>query len=460
MKGPAEAIRQLGLTAGIWFMPFACNYQDPEYKDRQHWFVKRPNGKPYDTEWGGTSLDLTQPEARAYVVKLAKTMKSWGYDYFKMDGLWTGSATAQMYPNDGYRDDHIGDNAPFHDPMKTDIEVYRDGLRLVREAVGPDVFFSGCTASQNMRTLGGSIGLVDSMRIGPDDNPNWDGLLTGPTSGSRLYFLHGRTWWNDADAFYVRADLPLAQARLSASWIALSGQLNLNGDWIPGLPAERLDIIKRTMPAHGATARPVDYFDAALPSIWLVTNARQMVRRDVLGLFNWEKKQRAIGCTAARAGLEPAEKYYAFDYWANALLPPLGSDLRLEVPPQSCRVIALRAAEGHPLLLGTSRHITQGMVDVNAEHWDAATGTLSGTSLVVAGDPYELRIAGLEDGKTWKPVSATVSAEDAAEGVKISQQERPGLVRVGIRSPHSRPVIWAVRFAPATPPDTQGPAKK
>ena len=450
MKPIAEKIEKLGLTAGIWFLPFARNHQDPEYKDRQDWFVKRDNGKPYETAWGGTSLDLTHPAVKAHLVQLVKTIHSWGYNYFKMDGLWTGMAAEQIYVNDGYRDDHFGNNAPLHDPTKTNIEVFRDGLKLLREAVGPDVFFSGCNVSQNMRSLGGSIGLVDSMRIGPDNDQDWRGITTGPIRGSRLYFLNGRVWWNDPDPSYVRASIPLKHARLLTSWVAVSGAFNLNSDWIPGLPAERLDIMKRTMPAHGVTARPVDYFDAAMPSIWLVTDTRQAVRRDVLGLFNWEGKDRAIGCTAAKAGLDPAKTYHAFDFWANSPLPSFCGELKFDVPGQSCRVIAARAAEGHPVLASTSRHVTQGIVDVTGEVWNADSRELTATSQVVAGDPYELRIADVSGGP-WKFASASVSDADKAAGVTISPKAavpgEDGWLRVVIASPQSRPVQWAVKFA-------------
>ena len=51
MKPVADRFKELGLTAGIWFMPFARNHQAPEYKDRQHWFVKREDGKPFETPW-------------------------------------------------------------------------------------------------------------------------------------------------------------------------------------------------------------------------------------------------------------------------------------------------------------------------------------------------------------------------------------------------------------------------
>jgi len=52
-----------GAGAGIWFMPFAGTYYDPFFQDHQDWFVKRADGEPYETAWGGTCLDLTQAGA-------------------------------------------------------------------------------------------------------------------------------------------------------------------------------------------------------------------------------------------------------------------------------------------------------------------------------------------------------------------------------------------------------------
>jgi hypothetical protein len=466
IKPVAEQLEKLGLTTGIWFMPFARNHQDPEYKDRQHWFVKREDGKPYETPWGGTSLDISNPEVRSHLVALVKTIHSWGVNYFKMDGLWTGSATEQIYVNDGYRDDHIGNNAPFNDPLKTNVENYRDGLKLVRETAGPDVFLSGCNVSQNMRTLGGTIGLVDSMRIGPDNGQGWcdyrteiaktecSTIITGPIRGSRLYFLNGRVWWNDPDPTYVRQSIPLKHAQLITSWVALSGAFYLNSDWIPDLPAERLNIIKRTIPAHDATARPVDYFESIMPSIWLVTDARQAVRRDVLGLFNWDNDPRPMTYSAAKAGLDATKTYHAFDFWAKEPLPPFQGKFQFDVPGQTCRVIALRAMEGHPVLASTSRHVTQGIVDVRDEKWNPASNELSGVSKVVGNDPYELRIAGLNDGGKWMVESVAVSPEDTKAGVAIEPFASSAAdtanwtnwQRVTINSKQNREVHWTIKF--------------
>ncbi len=459
MAPTAEMIRRNGLTAGIWLLPFARNHQDPEYKERQDWFMRRLDGKPYETEWGGTSLDLTHPAVQAHLVELAQTLKGWGYDYFKMDGLWTGSATEQIYVNDGYKDDKIGNNAPFRDPHVTNIEALRSGLKLLRKAAGPDVYFSGCCASQNMRSLGGVMGLVDSMRVGPDNGFEWQdyrkevmhfeggGIITGPIRANRLYFLHGRVWWNDPDPAYVRPAVQLRHAQLLASWIAVAGAFNLNSDWLPGLPPERLDILKRCMPSHAAQARPVDYFDTTMPSIWLLTDASQPVRRDVLGLYNWDSEPRTIRYDAAKAGLDGAATYHAFDFWARAPLPAFRGALAFEVPAESCRMVAVRRQEGRPVLVSTSRHVTQGIVDVTDERW--ADGVLSGSSRVVGGDAYELRVAGLRDGGGWQPTAWKVSAADAAAGVTIEpvSQGEDGWLRLVIRSRESRAVAWSVVFA-------------
>jgi len=450
MKPVAEKIESLGLTAGIWFLPFARNHQDPEYKDRQHWFVKRDNGKPYETEWGGTSLDLTEPEVKAHLAKLIKTIHSWGYNYFKMDGLWKGTATEQMYINDHYKDDHIGNNAPLHDPTKTNIEAYRDGLKLLREAAGPDVFFSGCNVSQNMRSLGGSIGLLDSMRIGPDNGSEWDGVLTSVDHGSPLYFLNGRVWWNDPDAYYVRASLPLNHARFLSSWVAITGSFSLNSDWLPDLPAERLEIIKRSIPAHGVTARPVDYFDNRFTTAWLVTDTRQSVRRDMIGLFNFYDSEMKVNYTCEWLGLVPGKTYHAFDFWANEPIPDFTDSFKTQVAPRSCSVIAVRADEGHPVVLSSSRHVTQGIVDITDEVW--LKGKLSATSKIVGNDPYQLRIAGLTDGgKTWKLVSVDISPSDKAAGVTVSSNKSSGLVLVTLQCPQSRDVKWTIQFDGTSP---------
>jgi hypothetical protein len=448
MKQTAERIEQLGLTPGIWFMPFAGTWNDPFFADQQDLFATKA-GRPFEVNWGGTCFDMTNPKARQYVRSVAgRIARDWGYRYFKLDGLWTGMAADICYINTGYKDDHLGASR-LHDPGKTNVEAYRDGLKLVRAAAGPDVFLLGCNVAQNMRTLGASFGLLDAMRIGPDNGRQWAQICRGPFSGSNLYFLHGRVWYNDPDPIYVGDKVPLEHARALTSWVALTGQLNASSEDYTALSPERLHLLQRSMPAHGLKPRPVDLFEQRIPRLWLLTDDRRKPRRDVIGLFNWDEKEPArLSYPPDKIGLPPAESYVGFDFWADEFVGPFQGRLECTLPPTSCRVLAVRPVRPEPQVISTSRHITQGIVDMVEEKWDGATRRLYGTSRVVANDPYELRIVAPAGDGLWRATEAGIAPAGAGAGVTIRLAgQEDGRVRVRIDTPRSGEVHWSVRFA-------------
>lgn len=441
MKAAANSVKAAGLTPGIWFMPFAGESKDPYFAQHQDWFVKKAaDGKPYDTYWGGTCMDMSCAPARGYLRSIVDQLaNTWGYAFFKMDGLYTGCGTNITNGNPYF--DNLGDGV-LADPDKTHIEAYRDGLRLIRDTAGPNVFLLGCTIAQNMRSFGGAFGLVDAMRIGPDT-----GGEMGAAPGSRLWFLNGRVWWNDPDCVIVRPDKgSLAWARRNATWAAISGQLFYVSDWLADLPAERMELLKRCMPSHGlTTARPVDIFDTWMPQVWLLTDTRQAVRRDVVALYRWWGETGPFSMATERIGLPPAPEYVGFDFWENKFLPPFTDVLSVVLEKDSCCCIAVRPSSTVPQLISTSRHVTQGTVDVTDERWDAATKTLAGVSAVVGNDPYELRIV-MPGGGTWQPTGVVLSTEDVQAGVTSSMINDGANLRVTLNCAASRSVRWSVRF--------------
>lgn len=458
----ASDVTAAGLTFGLWWLPFGRNHQEPAYQNKQDWFVKCPDGKPLrQRSFGGTCLDSTHPAVREHLESLARTIRSWGVRYYKMDGLSVGAGVDHVYINDGYKDDRFGECLPLHDRRRTIIEAMRSGLQTIRQGAGEEVFFSGCCAVQNMRIYAGSIGLVDSMRVGPDFNHDGEGIRSGPLRGSRMYFLNGRVWWNDPDPTKVRTSnescegdpainggVTLDQARLTSSWVSLSNQFYLVSDWLPNLPAERLEILKRTMASHHATARPVDYFDHALANTWLVSDAASGVRRDVIGVFNFYNTPLQVSHAFGKLGLDPAKTYHAYDFWADQPLPDLKGSYQDTIPANACRVIALRAVEGRPVLLSTSSHVTQGMVEVANEKW--AANTLSGASRVIGGDPYELRIR-VPDGWTLERAGAVYSSSQQLPPLKVEASRVPGLVRVRVQGPANGSIAWNVSFKANAP---------
>jgi hypothetical protein len=315
------------------------------------------------------------------------------------------------------------------------------------------------------------------MRVGPDIKAEWGAVVRCAKPATYLYFWNGRVWWNDPDCLMLREPLTIDNGRAWASWIALSGQMNLVSEWLPGLPGERLEIYKRTIPNHAKlTARPADLFEREMPRIWSVTQGDGYDRVDIVGFFNWNFPDRRAGrggdsgameepttqeAQAAKRGevgpikiqLNPDQlgipgggnvELVGFDYWDNTFIEPFRGLKEYELKPGSCKVIALHRQLDHPQVLSTSRHITQGLVDLTDQKWDKAKRTLSGRSKVVGDDPYELRID--TAGAQVEGVALVGDAEKTGHAVPKLEGRN---LRVMINSPQTREVAWEIRFSPA-----------
>ena len=441
MKPIADKLKALGLMPGLWWIPFGGKHFAPFFADKAHLFVKNDDGSPRAVKWGGTVLDLTNPAALDYVAFNARRLATeWGFEYFKLDGLWVGTGTENQYGNNEYEgDDHLGAGV-VHNPDITPIEAYRNGLKTVRAAAGQPIFLLGCNIAQNMRSFGASFGLLDAMRVGPDNKRPWGSLMVGPWSGANRYFLNGRVWYNDPDPLYVSNEMPLQHAQLICSWVAVAGALNVCSDWLPGLNPDRLHLLQRTLPSHGLPARPADLFERDFPRIWVVSDTRS--DRVVVGLFNLDPDWRArrdirIDYPLEKLGLERAGTYDSYEFWTDTA-GAVRERLNVAVPLESCRVLALRPRKNHPQVISTSRHITQGIVDVESESWNEADCRLEGCSRVVAGDPYELRVV----------LSAGFAARHAScDGKRMTLQSQGNLLRAVLSPATSGPARWTISFA-------------
>jgi len=447
MKPTADYIKSKGLKAGLWYMPFSGDHEDPWFQDKLHWFAKNADGTPYFTSWGGTSLDLTNPEVQDYIHRIAKlTTQDWGYRMLKLDGLWTGFAAAQTYVANGYKVDDLG-NAKVHNPELTPYEAYQQAFRKIRDGVGEETYILGCCANQNMRSFSGAIGNVDAMRIGPDNAPDWGSLCTGPWHGTNRYFFHGRIWHNDPDPVYVRASVPIAHARAIVSWVAITGMLNASSEWYPTLPADRVDLLRRSLPSHNFPARPLDLFETGHAQVWHVQNPAQPLRH-LISLFEWSGRNSSkISRPIDKLDLPAGETWVGYEYWSDSLVAPFSERLETTLAPASCKILSLVALRPYPQVLGTSRHITQGLMDLHDETWTAAKSTLSASSDLVANDPYQVRI--LASGDVSKAAAVTLDEASTKSGVTAEIQQRGPLVRLTLNSPDSRRVSWSLKFEKA-----------
>ncbi len=199
MRALADRIKSTGRRAGLWLAPLIAARSSRLFREHPAWFLHDRRGKLVSAgfNWGQDlqALDTTHPEAREWLASLMRQVRAWGFDYMKLDFLYGGALP-------GVRHDDIPREA-----------AYRDGLKLMREAMGADAFFVACGAP-----IIPSIGLCDALRVGPDVSAQWenqrDGVLlhnpSVPGTRNAIRTTMHRLWLSplvhpDPDVAYFRS---------------------------------------------------------------------------------------------------------------------------------------------------------------------------------------------------------------------------------------------------------------
>ncbi len=422
MDALAAYIKAQGLEPGLWLAPHGQS--NPEVVHRSQAFLLTPDGRSASATWEGMYLvDPSTSQGHAYLHELFTTLRSWGYTYFKIDG--------QPIVIDEYRNKRQFMRQPGHDPE----ELYRNTLRTIRKAIGSESYLLGCWGIP----LAG-VGLMDGSRTGGDVVCDWRGFLTAVDATMRWYFLHNIAWYCDPDVMLVRPPLTLDMARVWATLQGLTGQALMASDRLPDLSLERVEILKRVFPA--VDIRPLDLFPASRRKpIWDLKVRHLNRDYEVVGIFNLdERRPLCLRLSWEDLGLPPQALVHVYDFWAQDYLGCWEQGIFVHLAPASCRVLTLLRAEDHPQLLSTSRHITQGWVDLQELSYDSASFTMSGRSRLVAGDRYELRFAFPRGEPTFR------IKEAKAGRLPVQVTNHQGWATCAFASPRSGEVDWQVAF--------------
>jgi alpha-galactosidase len=166
MEHLAGKIKATGRKAGLWLAPLLAVPSSRLYQQHPDWLLRDEQGKLVSAgfNWGEPlyALDTTHPAALDWLAALMKQVRAWGYDYLKLDFLYAGALPGKR---------HTGL------PRET---AYRQGLGVLREALGTDAYFLTCGAP-----ILPSLGLCDGLRLGPDVAAEWENyrdavLLSNP----------------------------------------------------------------------------------------------------------------------------------------------------------------------------------------------------------------------------------------------------------------------------------------
>ena len=380
-----QRARGLGFIPGLWIQAFGAEAGAAILDEHPEWFADHLLPDPSGAN--GKILDLSNPEALAYLSDLIGTLQDWGAAWVKLDFAY------EAYLSTNWDDETL-----------TRGEFYRQGVRTVRDALADDTFFL------NVAVVGFNYDLVDGMRLTLDTMPVWDGespkdpvgnqgLKPGYRDAVRRYYLNGRVWVNHPDLIFFRAHrdssyppLTLDESRVFASAVALAGGLVKLGDRLVDLTPDQVDSIRKIIPPHDAGGRPLDLFEKEFPELWLLRLEQFAEPYLVAGFLNWGSNTdlttlphrdlpdaaRVIALDLEGAGVDTSVGYLGWEFWEEKFLGVYRGEVALHVPAHRAQVVALRPLLGRPQFLGTNRHVLGGVGVIRDIVWDADTLTLRG----------------------------------------------------------------------------------
>ena len=439
-------IRSKGLIPGIWLTPFSMLPPERDQElGRTHpdWFLQDETGKLLTSfagrNWGWTefnqekrwqfngfahTINVTHSEAREKVYKPAwRTVSdTWDYDFFKIDGQNQGVIQA-------YRESVNGGG----------IEGYRLGLETARQIIGPDKFINACWGVPVPLE---AIGLAHGSRTGGDTGRHQHAANVVIEHN----YLNNVVWWNDPDAAAVLYNKPVHHARINATMRVLTGQQFLTDDYWTKIPDPIRRIWQQALPTldiHPANLYRISDGNQQHYDLFNLRIAKAWGTYDVAAVFNYDEQERAKTLDLSRLPLD-ARRVHVYAYFSQSYLGAFDHDAELErrLEGPDAEVFAIVPVESdRPELLSTSRHISQGGLDLAALEYvrDAERWLVRGESThLVAGDPYQI---------VFHTDDFIVDGE-----IENANVDRDGpITRVTWTPETSGNHTWAIRFKPVTP---------
>jgi len=432
--GLAELRRYISARAlepGIWTN---VSFQDRAAAEAHPgWFVPTEAGGPAMGNWVGYVMDASATGTMdSLVLPVYRALRQMGWTYFKLDAL-------RHLRYEGYNS-----HAEYFTRKGLDrAQVFRDFVRQVRETIGNDVYLLACWGIRPEL-----IGLVDGVRVGDDG--------FGYGSFAQYNSFNNVVWRNDPD----HIELHQPDGYRAATLTTLTGSVLMLTDRPEVYRTDRVEAAKRTAPVlftrpgqlydvdpsrssllslaatelSGSGPRPFDADQREVVTLYQLDLARPFEEWTVLA----RTRDDPAVIPLAELGLLPGTDYLGFEFWTRQPLGVLRDTLRPSPidPRYGVQVICLRRRVERPQLLGTNRHVTCGGPDLSEVAW--GDSTLSGTSDLVAGDPYELYLN--------EPERYRFDGVDVV-GARVTGQKLEGTMRViRIESKPGGVARWRVRY--------------
>ena len=367
----AAEIKKAGFVPALW-IGYTNDISLTEY-EKKHPEVSLSH---QETWCGQYYYDMSQPEyLDGFLPEAIRQVKDWGYEAIKYDTLYDGIEAHERY------------HANMYNPELTTYKAYRGMIQKTRELLGEECYMLSCGGSEEVAIWGS--GVFDAVRVGPDLF-EWAGFLTNLDRVRRYYPMHSIVQYNDLDNVVLREEFSTyAQAVSRVALVSLLGLPLTFGDNLPDLPADRVDLLKRTLPTMNV--HPVEFNNAVsdgTTQLITLNIALPFEQYLVAGVMNLTEEgcERKIDFKET-LGLSEGE-YLVYDYFKQEFLGIHEGSITVKVEPYDTPILCFRKKLDRPQIISTSRHITQGAAEIKETCWDDSTNTLCMVSSLVKGDPY------------------------------------------------------------------------
>ncbi|MCK5464420.1 MAG: alpha-galactosidase, partial [Bacteroidales bacterium] len=381
-KWLAEYIRSKGLTPGLWLVP---NTYAGALNDHPEWYLRDKDGK-HIMVYNTPSLDYTNPEVLDFLTEMFSTLKNWGFEYYKFDAEF---ALTEYIP--------YVDRDKLYDKKISQIEAYRNRLKVIWNSVGAETFLEGCPGGTPLQ----GIGYFNSYFNGDDIYNSWLGMYPFFLSLNANLFLNNiacylmpgegicvspkmdiekaRTVYNpefirvasSREKDISSVGTTMNEARTIVTFAALSGTPYSFADRLPDLPEERINLLKKSLPTM--PIMPMDLFSRGGYSSWGLFkeftpetyehNFPRIVdlkinsasgKYDVVAATNWTNVSEFRNISfAGNLGLDPDIPYLVFDFWNQEFLGLINESVELNIKPHDTRVLHIRPLLQRPQVLVT-----------------------------------------------------------------------------------------------------------
>ncbi len=431
MKQLAADIRKTGFRPGIWMAPFGTGNEE-FYREHKSWFLHDKSGKPISSWNGRYTLDPTVDEALDHLKKIFDTAShDWGYEFFKIDGM---SGRSHGYCAHLYERPEI--KACFHDPDCP--TPFGHCVKIFREGIGSDRVFLACQGHSS----GPEAMFADASRIGADIvHPNqpvkWNNVLNQGRCTINQVFTHNIVMIADPDTLLVH-DLPVEEARVSATIVALPGQLTFFGDKLAGLSEEHMKMLQQTLPVANVCPVSLYPYFSMLP-IWNLRVQNALLDDyNVVALFNWEDGGKSISFATGELGIDPDSEYAIYEFWTQTSFSTMKDRFAMDVPAHSVRLLAMHKVKTVPQWISSDRHLCQNALELKEYEWKTDTNTLVGKIQLIGSFPLTMRLR-LPNGYSFTKAECI--------GAKCSAiKEADNLLAVTFNADRSGDYIFGIKF--------------